>query len=84
MKFLQSVLGLVWMTDRIKCVWVIRPGTANTFWAYTPCKRGFNYLSRVRVASEIRAAYDGRICPICGKVIECNMALIEELDNDQE
>ena len=35
------------------CKWVVREGTHNTFWAFTPCKNGFNYLSKVHKASEM-------------------------------
>ena len=28
------------------CKWKVREGTNNSFFAYTPCKPGFNYLSR--------------------------------------
>ena len=61
-----------------KCNWVVRPGTQNTFWAYTPCRRGFNYLSKVHKASYIKSSYEGRMCPICGKTIQCNLELVEE------
>lgn len=62
----------------MSCKWVVRGGTRGTFWAYTPCKSGFNYLSRVSKAENIKSEYNGRICPICGKPIECNTELIEE------
>lgn len=58
-----------------KCNWVVRPGTRNTFWAYTPCKPGYNYLSRVTQKDHIKPDYDGRVCPICGGMIECNVEL---------
>ena len=61
------------------CKWIIREGTNNTFWAYTPCKRGFNYLSRIDKVEQIKPFYDGRQCPICGKPIECNIELITEV-----
>jgi len=60
------------------CRWIVRPGTLNTFWAYTPCKKGFNYLSKVHKAEHIKDAYDGRLCPICGKLIECDLWLVTE------
>ena len=61
-----------------KCKWTVREGTNNSFWAYTPCQRGFNYLSKVTKAESIKPCYDGRLCPICGKPIECNTELIDE------
>ena len=61
----------------MKCKWVVRPGNCDTFWAFTPCQKGFNYLSRISRAEDIKAAYDGRICPICGNIIECDTALLE-------
>lgn len=60
------------------CDWIIREGTRDTFWAYTPCKSGFNYLSKVKRADQIQPTYDGRSCPICGKPIKCNMWLLEK------
>ena len=62
------------------CKWIVRPGTSNTFWAHTPCKSGFNYLSRINKAEDIKPFYDGRQCPICGKPIECNIELVTEGD----
>ena len=68
------------MNYRIKptCQWVVRDGVNNTFWAYTPCKRGFNYLSRINKVERIKPFYDGKECPICGKSIECNINLVAE------
>lgn len=60
------------------CKWVVRPGKSDTFWAFTSCKPGFNYLSRISRAEDIKKAYDGRLCPICGKLIKCNTEIIEE------
>lgn len=62
-----------------QCTWIVREGKHNTFWAFTPCKKGFNYLSRISNAESIKKAYDGRICPICGKKIICNIELVEYL-----
>lgn len=61
-----------------KCKWVVRPGTQGTYWAYTPCKSGFNYLSRINKPEQIKPAYDGRLCPICHKPIECNTKLLDD------
>jgi hypothetical protein len=54
------------------CKWVVRPGTNNSLWAYTTCNPGFNYLSKVDKAEQIKPVYDGCECPICKKPIECN------------
>ena len=61
----------------MNCKWVIRNGTNNSFWALTPCKRGFNYLSKIKRKEEIKSTYDGRLCPICGKIIECNTEIVD-------
>jgi len=62
-----------------ECKWTIRPGTKNgTFFAFTPCKKGFNYLSKVNKSDDIEATYNGKRCPICGKTIICNMEIIKE------
>ena len=63
------------------CKWVVRPGTHNTFWAYTPCKKGFTPLTRISRASDIKEMYDGRFCPICGGIIKCDTYLVED-DNE--
>lgn len=60
----------------MSCKWVVREGTNNTFWAYTTCKPGFNYLSRIHEAKDIIPAYNGRLCPICGKKIVINDELV--------
>ena len=60
-----------------ECNWVIRPGTVNSFWAFTPCKPGFNYLEKFNKPEGIAEYYNGRLCPICGGVIKCNTELIE-------
>ena len=62
----------------MKCKWTVRPGMNNSFWAFTPCKNGFNYLSKISRAEEIKDAYDGRTCPICGKIIEINTEILDE------
>ena len=59
------------------CKWIIRDGTNNTFWAFTPCQRGFNYLSKVNTVDQIKPTYDGARCPICGNTIECNTELLD-------
>lgn len=60
------------------CKWIVREGTCDTFWAFTPCQRGFNYLSKIHMAEQIKPTYDGRQCPICKKPIECNIELVVE------
>lgn len=66
-----------------ECNWVIRPGTHNSYWAFTPCKSGFNYLSKVHGTknpkTDIKDAYDDRICPICSKTIKCNVELLDDV-----
>ena len=61
-----------------ECIWVIKPGVNDTFWAYTPCKPGHNYLSRADKVKDIKEYYDGRYCPICHGIIRCNTYLVEE------
>lgn len=64
------------------CTWIVREGTYNTFWAFTPCQKGFNYLSKIHSVSEIKEAYNGRLCPICGNTIVLNMELVEVEDGN--
>ena len=59
-----------------KCKWVVRFGTDNTLWAHTPCKPGFNYLSKTNKVEELEDLYDNRQCPICGNTIELNLKLV--------
>jgi len=66
------------------CKWVVRPGTHNTYWAFTPCKKGFSPLTRINKVDEIEKAYNGRLCPICGNKIVCNMYLVEEQEDGVE
>ena len=65
----------------MNCKWIVREGIGFPFWAYTPCKRGFNPLSRIKKAEQIKPFYDGRKCPICGKPIECNIELVTESED---
>lgn len=58
------------------CKWVVREGTNNSYWAFTPCQKGFNYLSKIKKVDEIEKTYSGRICSICGNKIVCNMELV--------
>ena len=64
--------------EKEKCVWKIRSGTNNSFWAYTPCKPGFNYLSKISKPEDIIEVYNNKKCPICEKAIECNIELIKD------
>ena len=66
----------------MNCKWIVRDGTNNSFWALTTCQRGFNYLSKVSNARQIKPIYDGRLCPICGNPIECNVELVEGSDKE--
>ena len=64
-----------------KCKWVVRPGTNNSFLAFTHCKPGFNYLSKVSKASQIKSVYNNHLCPICDRKIEINIELLEVNDD---
>ena len=66
------------------CKWIVREGRNNSYWAFTPCQKGFNYLSRISKVDEIEKAYNGRVCPICGNKIVCNMELVRELLDGNE
>ena len=59
------------------CIWHIREGLNDSYWAFTPCKRGFNYLSRAKTINGIEHEYNGKQCPICGKTIVLNMDLVK-------
>lgn len=58
------------------CRWIVREGTSVKYWAFTPCKKGFNPLTKVSKMEHIKPEYDGRQCPICRKPIECDLSLL--------
>lgn len=63
-----------------KCIWIYRPGTSDTHFAYTPCKPGFNFLSKLHNSKPhvgVADYYNGRTCPICGKQIQMDYSNIE-------
>ena len=66
------------MADNSFCKWVIRPGTNNSFWAHTPCKHGYNPLTKVKRVSDIEDTYNGRSCPICGRPIHIDLSLMSK------
>lgn len=66
------------MADNSFCKWVVRPGTNDSLWARTPCKSGFNPLTRVTRVSDIKDAYEGRLCPICGRRIHIDLSLMSK------
>lgn len=59
------------------CKWVIRPGTENTLWAYLPCRKTYNYLSKTSKKEQVKQTYDGKLCPVCNKPVECDVKLLE-------
>ena len=65
-----------------KCRWSIRPGTSGTLWAYTWHKGKYMYLSKVNHPNQIESTYNGRLCPICGKPIECDTESIKDIINN--
>lgn len=64
------------------CEWAVREGYENTFWGNTPCKKGFNYLSKTKRVSDLKDCYENRKCPICGKPIKLKGYLFEEEENE--
>ena len=63
------------------CRWIYRPGTNNTHWAMTTCKKGYNYLSKLNGSEPyvgVADSYNGRMCPICKKSIKMDYSIIEE------
>ena len=66
------------------CKWVVRERTNNSYWAFAPCKPGFNYLSKTHRVDEIEEVYNEHICPICGNKIVCNMELVRELSDGND
>ena len=58
--------------NKPKCRWVVRPGTCNSFWAYTACTKykDYCYLSKVSNRDSVKSVYEKRICPKCNGIIE--------------
>lgn len=62
------------------CRWIYRPGFNNSHWAYTTCKKGFNYLSRLQHSESyigVADYYNNKQCPICGKRIKMDYSIID-------
>lgn len=64
--------------DNDYCLWRVRPGNNDSFWAHTPCKPGFNPLTKINKLDQIIPTYNGHKCPICGKPIKINLDLCLE------
>ena len=63
------------------CVWVYRPGTSNSHWAFTTCKPGFSPLTRIPDSEPFVGCadfYNDCLCPICDKPIKMDYRNIEE------
>lgn len=63
------------------CEWKYRPGTNQSHWAYTPCKSGFNPLTRIENCDPyvgVADYYDGCECPICKKPIKIDYGVISK------
>lgn len=70
-----------------ECVWAYCPGTERSHWAYTPCRPGYNYLSKISPCKPyvgVADWYTGRMCPICGKNIRMDYARIVMEENNHE
>ena len=66
--------------DNKYCRWIYRPGLNNSHWAYTTCKRGFNYLSKLHNSDPyigVADYYNNSQCPICGKRIKMDYSIID-------
>lgn len=77
------------MSNDMFCNWIYRPGTNSSHWAKSSCRKGFNYLSRIKnCESYIGVAdyYNNKQCPVCGKPIKIDYCILltnkEENNND--
>lgn len=64
-----------------ECVWIYRPGTNDTHFAFTSCRPGFNFLSKVSKSKPyvgVADFYNDYNCPICGKRIRMDYSNIEK------
>jgi hypothetical protein len=64
-----------------KCIWKYRPGTNDSHFAFTPCRPGFNFLSKLSNSKPyvgVADYYNGYRCPICDKVIQMDYRNIEK------
>ena len=57
-----------------ECLWKIRPGACESFWAFTPCEPGFNPLTRAKNIDEVLKVYEGSECPICKKRVKIDLS----------
>ena len=56
-----------------RCIWKYREGLNGSHYAFTPCKKGFSYLSRISESKSyvgVADYYNGITCPICGKQVQ--------------
>lgn len=63
------------------CEWKYRPGTNQSHWAYTPCKSGFNPLTRIENCDPyvgVADYYNNRECPICKRPIKIDYGVISK------
>lgn len=68
-----------------KCIWVYRPGTNGSHFAFTPCKPGFNFLSKLPDSKPyvgVADYYNGYSCPKCGKRIQVDYSNINCVTSD--
>ena len=40
------------------CEWVVREGWGESYWGHTPCKQGFNYLSKTSKVAYLKECYE--------------------------
>lgn len=69
------------MTRSSNCRWIYRPGTNNSHWAYTACKKGFNPLTRIPASEPFIGCadfYNNKLCPICDRPICIDYVVIKE------
>lgn len=66
------------------CRWIVRYGTKPKCWALTTCKRGFNPLGKASTIDGLIQEYNGRYCPICGRPIWLDFAIMDGEEQEHE
>lgn len=67
----------------MKCKWFYRPGVnKGDHFAITSCDRGSKYLSKLIGEPQVYGVadwYNGKMCPVCGKAIEMDYRVLEDM-----
>lgn len=72
---------------RSTCIWQYRQGNNKSHFAMTLCKKGFSALTRIPNSEPyvgVADFYNGKLCPICGGIIEMKYDSISQRRSSHE